>query len=483
MLNEIEKVLRDAGLVGKGWAEATRVQGRRVAKYRRYYEGEHDVKLSRDMQDMLRSDDGFSDNYCELVVNTMADRLLVRSITSDEAGSENETDAWAEALMVRERFDALQLDVHQACIRDGDTYVLSEYDEATGEVKMHHEAAFDGEEGMLVVYDRLRRRIVVAIKVWYELSERRVNFYYADRVVKYEATGELPLDEAAGGVKGVQIVGGETVGGKLKKIGEDIPWLAGQVPVSHFKNRAGSRRVNGSSELTAVVPLQDVLNRVVTSMVMTGELNAFQIRVAKGFDPPERLAPGMWVVITGDNGVLGRDDQADAYTLEAGEVIPFIDQANFIIEQMATISLTPLPKLTGGAAGESGEAMKERKEGMIGKINRSQVRLGNAWEDLMRLAVTIQNAYGTSQVDAAAGWTVNWKPAEVRDTAEVLAKAQQMHEWGYEAEALRLLGYDGGEIKRLMEEKQAAASNAMAALGAGLPGFEQFGVPVVEEVA
>lgn len=459
MLDEIGKILMGEGLVREGWANDMREWGERVALYRRYYEGDHRVYLTDVMQKLLQSNEGFQDNYCELVVNTMTDRLQLSGVGSDDEAAND----WAGEVMRRNRFDALQLDVHQAVIRDGDTFVLVEYDEAKGAVAVHHEEAFDGVEGMMVVYGRKRREIVAAVKIWHEVEGRRVNVYYVDRVAKYLIRD---AEEDSGD------------GGKLEPIGEDVKWLPGRVPVVHFKNRAGSRDLTGVSEIKAAIPLNDALNRTLVSMVMTSELTAFPLRVAKGFTPPATLEPGMWVTIGAEG--IDKDMQVDAFTLEAGGITSLIEQCEMLIDQIGTVTLTPLPSLSGSASA-SGEALKERKDGLVGKVQRAQTRLGNAWEDMLALASVVHNTFSVSQINSDAMWDARWRDAQVRNDVEVIQNAVAVRDAVGEREFLRLIGgvfgYTDDKIEAIMAERDVEQANSLAALGGNLPGFDMFQVP------
>ena len=468
MLEQIETML--GSMVRDEWAAEVEAQGEKVLLYRQYADGEHRAKLTPEMKQMLRISgdalDQFNANYCDLVVATMADRLTVERIEGGDDASE-----WAEALLRYNRFDGFQMDVHEATIRDGDTFVMLGYDNDAQMPTFHHEPAWDGDTGMIVVYDRMRVNILVAIKVWYEANpassgedstdDKRINIYYPDRVEKYwSAEGGDSLDPIGEEPTPWKMTSGEAVG----------------VPVIHFRNRARSRTTTGISELASVIPLQDALNRNLTSMVTTSELSAFQIRVAKGFDPPTNLSPGMWVVI-GPEG-LDKDQVADADTMEQAQLVPFINQAYFLIDQIGNVSRTPMAGNMGGDS-QSGEALKQREVGLLGKIGRFQVKTGNAWEDVMQMAARVQTAFGSKQPPQVQTWNTKWKDAQIRNDAETIQNAMMVADLVGEAETLRLVGkvfgWDEAKIKMIMAEKASETVNRLA--GLNLPGFAQFNAP------
>jgi hypothetical protein len=451
-------------LVRDEWLTETDDWGDRVKLFRDYYDGNHRSKLTGNMKRMLRisgdAHDQFNENYCGLVVDTYADRLLVERMQGD---SDEATD-WATELMDANRFDGLQMDIHEATIRDGDTFVLLEYDNETDRVVFSHEPCWDGETGMIAVYDRRLKNILIAVKVWYEGLDdaRRVNFYYPDRVEKYicdeSGYGMQPYVDDSTDERGI------------------AEWLPGVVPVIHYRNRMRTMTQYGISELASVVPLQDALNRGLMSMVMTAELTAFLIRVAKGFEPPAEVSPGMWITIGAEG--LSNDQVADAFTLEPGGIVPFIDQANHLIEQIATISRTPLPTTLGGDSA-SGEALKQRESGLLAKVRKAQVKVGNAHEDLMRMAVVLHNTFSGTRAPVS-NWRCVWRDAQVRNEAQMIQNALAVRDIVGERETLRLIaevyGYGMGKQEEIQQEKQAQTAQAMSALAGSLPGFDNFNV-------
>jgi len=224
------------------------------------------------------------------------------------------------------------------------------------------------------------------------------------------------------------------------------------------------------------VPLQDALNRGLMSMEMTAELTAFLIRVAKGFEPPAEVSPGMWITIGAEG--LSNDQVADAFTLEPGGIVPFIDQANHLIEQIATISRTPLPTTLGGDSA-SGEALKQRESGLLAKVRKAQVKVGNAHEDLMRMAVVLHNTFSGTRAPVS-NWRCVWRDAQVRNEAQMIQNALAVRDIVGERETLRLIaevyGYGMGKQEEIQQEKQAQTAQAMSALAGSLPGFDNFNV-------
>lgn len=457
MLNDLQTKL--GALVDTTWRTEVDAWGKRVLLARQYAEGEHRAKMTAAMREMLRVSgtvtDQFNDNYCEMVVDTMADRLTVRAIEGDTDAAS----AWAADLLADNRFDGLQVDVHSAAVRDGDTFVMVSYDSGAGRVLLTHEPAFDGTAGIIPVYDRMAREMIAAIKVWQEGDDKRVNLYFPDRVEKYL-------------YKGV----GDALGGTFTAL-ETAEWTDGAgaplgVPLFNLRNKPQTRRWNGLSEVSNVIPLQDALNRTLVSMVLTAELTAFQVRVARGFDPPANLSPGMWVVIGPDG--LEKDQLADASVMEQGQIVPFIAQADWLINQIGTVSRTPLPSLTGGD-NQSGEALKEREKGLLSKVTKFTIKNGNVWEDLIAFAARLQATFGATLPPANDRWFCRWQTAEVRDRMEIVQIATLLKDKISDREFLRMVapavGWDDEKIELILAERGEDTQRSVEAAGAFLPQF------------
>ncbi len=474
MLEAIAAILTEKGLIGSQWASVQTARGDLVRLFREYYDGQHRLKLTTEMKKMMQIADDRLDrynvNYCKMVVDKLGDRLVLDTVEN----SSDKAQAWAEDIQQANRMDALQIAVHEAVLRDGETFVMVEYQDGVG-IRLCRELAWDGACGILPVYDGRGETLVAAAKVWLDGDVTRVNIYYPNSIEKYVGSeGELTLKETV----------------DTTRLGK-----APGVPLVPFRNQGGC-----NSELVNVVPPQDSLNRTVISMVMSGELTAFSILFAKGWKPPSGITPGMvmhsMVEGSDENGnatgkaiVTDNPEEAKAYAtlnqsyglerIEGGSLAELIGQAEFLIDQIATVSSTPIPAQMGGA-NSSGEALKQREISLLGKARRAQVQIGNSWEDVFALAHLVESLYATNRPPAADAWYARWKTAQIRNDADIRETAKLLQEWGYEREALRVLSqssqvqYSEEDIDRLIAEKAADAGAALGALAGRLPGLENF---------
>lgn len=443
------------------WAADNEERGEKVARFRRYVDGEHDAQMTKEMLEQLRikSAEGgapFTSNKTDDVIQTMADRLKVERIEGDN----DQATEWAATLLDENRFDGLQMDVHDATLTDGDSYILQEWDAEADMPRFCHELAWDGTTGMTVVYASSNKPdLAAAIKVWTETEKEfadttRVNIYYPDRVEKFIAKAGLTYTRF--------------IDPRMPEVWP-LPWVdAGGrplgVPVTPFKNRARAKGDFGKSELENVLPLQDGLNRTLHSTVASTELTAFAIYVSIGFEPKAGMTPGMIITIMNKDGSpLSKEQVADFKKIEGSSLGQFIEVARYWEDQIEAVSRTPNLSLK---ANLSGEAMKQSEIKLIGKVERFQVKGGNSWEDVLSVAQRLQAAFGKKQPPVVKRWRCVWKDAQIRNDKELVETALKIEpKIGREA-FLRIIApvyeWDEEDIQQIMDA-QAAADAARAA--------------------
>lgn len=410
------------------WAADEEMRAQKVALFRDYAEGDHRANLTTEMRKALRinstgSLNEFNDNYCQVILDTMNDRLHMTGIDADNDAARG----WVAAILKDNRVDGLQTDIHDATLRDAETFVLVDMEEkpdGTRRVRLTHEEAYDGSYGMLVHYETTSSKTPLwAVRIWRTSSEMiadtiRVNVYYADRIERYisreAAAGTIGslvpyADDGEAAVQAWTLPNGEPIG----------------VPVVPFRNRGKQR---GISEIENVIPLQDALNRTMYSMVYSAEMSAFDIKGLVGAQMPAAITPGMTlsfnvkdasgnVTAPGSELVQKWLDGIRFLQFEQATLEPYIAQAQWLIEQIFDVTNTPRE---GAADAASGESLKQREIKLIGKCERFQTKNGNAWEDVIELAHRVQQAFGTEQPPVYETFTAKWQPAEIRDDQQTI---------------------------------------------------------------
>lgn len=470
-----EDIMRETFLQWLATEDADR-QKQYVA-YREYYDGEHDTQLTARQRAYLQIKMGeeFNCNYCPIVVDALAERLRV---TGFDCGDDEDLAALLWDWWTANRGDALQSVAHTAAPRDGDTYVLVEWDEDEGRPRLRHQQAYDGTEGVKVHYNPETREIAYASKRWRVESEdpanagkvRRLNLYYPERIEKYISNQEH--------YEGAWMEYTEGDGAW------PIPWVtpAGEplgVPVVHLKNNDQGYDF-GQSELKNVIPPQNALNKSVIDLLAIADLQGFPVPYMIGDDPTGlSLAPGSWVFskhpATGEESVaIGQ--------LEAADLPGVIQYKDTMVTEIARISRTPLSYFQTSGQRPAEGTLKQEEVGLVARAENRQVGFGNAWEDCMRLGIRLYNAFGEGGLDEDATISTQWDDPQTRNEKEHLETLIMKGKLNVPAETLwQEMGYDADQIAEMkaqrgeeMEEQSNIGGELLRAFeGGGFGGGQQ----------
>jgi len=431
------------------------------AAYRDYYDGDHDTQLTERMAKYLqvKRDQEFNANYCPIVVDALSERLSVTGFTCDDEAQAELFDDWWQA----NRMDAMQGITHLSTIRDGDGYVLVEWNEAEGRPVYSYELAFDGQEGAELHYEDERNKPAFASKRWRVKvgngtgKLRRLNCYYPDRIEKYISNqGEF-----------------EGAWQPYKEQGQPwpIPWVdrTGQplgIPLVHFKN-ADQGYNYGQSELRSVVPLQNALNKSLIDLLAAADTTAFRIFWMLGDDPSGlEVAPGSWIYSTRPPG---GDAGASVGFFPGEDLSPLIALYTGFAAEVAKVTRTPLSyfQISGQTPAEGSQ--KQQEAGLVSKAKNRQVTFGNSWEDMLSMARKLANLYGSMALDETATISTQWASAETRNETEDVANAKTKGELGIPQEQLWAeLGYSQADIDHMKDLKQQEKAESQKLLSQAL---------------
>ena len=421
-------------------------QQERYARLRDWYNGNHAVPLTDRQAEYLALDGHFFPwalNYLRLPVDLCVERLTVVGFDGPDGigGEGGLLDEW----WTSGRMDALQGQVHRAAVRDGDTYLLIEWDDAAGRPVFSHEPAYDGVEGVKVHYlSNLKREMTMASKRWAEQwfddagrvqTVQRLNLYLPDRIERYTNTGRgwEPYNPGGGPWP--------------------IPWPIGRIPVIHFrwKDDGGNW---GESELEPLIPLQMALNKSALDELETADKTGAQLLTLTGAVWPD-TAP---VVRAGDVLSVSAAD-AKWGNVPAGDLSQLREQVTGWIVRMAQIAHIPIHyfQVTGQIASAATQQADDSQ--LVAKVASEAVALGNAWEDAMYIALKLNQEYGDGR-DLARGENIEtrWADFERVDRLAVeerrAAIVQALAAAGLAVEgvvALASLGYTEEEQARLIQ--------------------------------
>jgi hypothetical protein len=191
------------------------------------------------------------------------------------------------------------------------------------------------------------------------------------------------------------------------------------VPVIHFKNR-GRGYNYGQSEIDPAIPMQNALNKAVVDLLAAADTTAFRILTMIGGDPTGMdISPGGWVAMP--NPAAGDKSGKIGY-IPGEDVRPMIEIVDSFVQRIGQVSDTPLSyfQLSGQMASEG--THKQHESRMITKVKKASVKFGNSWEDVMKVARRLNNAFGPTTMDDTQRIKVRWADFSARDEDDKLTE-------------------------------------------------------------
>lgn len=442
---------------------------------REYNDGIHKTQLTDRMRQFLQAnhDANFNVNYCPMVINAFADRLKVTGFDTEEKLAETLWTWWR-----KNRMDRIQGIVHRAASRDGDAFVLVEWDNVAQLPRFYYEPAFAG-DGVMVYYSEERRDdIEFASKTWqikYGSSAGKMvrkNLYYPDRIEKYVGHSDI----AYGHWQPYEDDETEVRQGRLGAAG--VVWWTDNrqengeplgIPIVHFKHNDNGD-CYGVSRLADVMPLQDAVNKAMIDLIANMDVAGFGLLVGTGTDAWSQVKVGPGAIAA----VNKSSQEADLKRLAGENPTGLLAVYNALVMEIGRVSGTPLSyfQTTGHVAAEG--TMKQQEIALVTQVEKAQTDFGNAWEDCFNIARRLHNAFnqdkaiGTLDEDEIID-TV-WAQAESRndkEQAEVLAI--RVGQLGVSEEMAQTeMGYDKDDIlafKKAKLQAQAMAIRNAAKMG------------------
>ena len=462
--------------------------------YREYYDGDHDTMLTDRMREFLEvknSNIDFRLNFLPVPVDVLAERLNVDSFTvagEDEDTPDDVRQGGSDGIMAQwwqvNKMDATHGDNHTASIRDGDSYIIVEWDNENGRPSISHELAYDGTYGCHVVYrEDKAREIKYAVKEWRVESGanaghlRRRNIYTPDAIYKYQIGrgGWEPYIET------------DEIGNALPW---PLPWVGKDgkplgVPVVHFAYNPGGNFF-GKSELKDLIPPQNALNKSVIDELAAADINGFPLLTLTGDQPP---APDP---DTGEGGIIiaagqliwATNPDARYGQIPAGDISGLSALVEKYVQRIAQISRIPLSyfQVTGAIA--SSDTQKADDTGLVSKAEKTAVYFGNGWEAVMEMCRKLHNTFGDGPELEEGLISCEWKSFEridkqesdrkTAETAEIKARTfdtlLMANPRGDRYSLALLAGYDEDEARVL-----ADSDVMLNAKGNGMPNINADG--------
>lgn len=425
-----------------------------------YYRGDHPLAFA---SDKFRTSFGglfndFADNWCELVVDAVEERLNVQGFRfGDKRGDKDAWNIWQ-----RNGLDAESQIAHTEMLVCSEVYALVWGDEdGQAEVTIEHPTQ------AIVAYEAgSRRRRAAGLKLWKDDEGREyATLYLPDGIYKYESARQLWT--------------GGTVSSAFTtwhpRESRTEPWPLpnplGVVPLVPLRNRP-RLLAQPVSEIARVIPLQDAINKTVADMLVASEFGAFRQRWATGIEIPldpetkqavEPFKAAVDRVWTNENPGGKFGDFAET-SLEN-----FVQAIELLVQHVASQTRTPPHYFALGGQYPSGESIKSAETGLVAKVRRKMRHVGEGWEEVMRLCFAVEEDERSTVIDSETIWA----DPESRSEAQHIDALTKLRTIGVPDEQLwEDAGYTPTQIGRFKtmqtEQAQRTALGDLAALGADL---------------
>ena len=413
---------------------------------RAYYTGKHRTRLHSDKftNPHRAVIEGIRDNQCRKVVELTVDRLTVSGFTADDPADElyaaRAWDIWQHSRM------DLRLDqwLRGSEITGQPAAIVVDVD-SSGQTHFYPKQP----EDMWVRTSTVNpARAVYAVALWQDDADRRHATVYTDGDQHYIYTGP----------------------GANEQNSADRYVLTNEVPNPIPGICPVFTAATGYTDLTDVIPLQDLLNAELQRGAVAGEYYSLITRVYLGYELEEDPETGQLVEPFGisDRQLFLPDTATDVKDLPGQDPRPFLDAASAHRQAIASATSTPAYLLTSGQDYPSGAARRTAEAGFTAKIRNRQKLYGAALGDAAAYAVALDALATAGTTIATPGLTCQWEPVDVSDTPAQPSVAD-LSAMGVPLASLltRYLGW----TQEAADEAQAAAEAAHAEQAAANAAF------------
>jgi hypothetical protein len=367
-------------------------QASRAAGYQEYFDGEEGIVALLDT-DERRTFRTFLDeagaNWCELVVNAVAERLRVVGFRFGEGeGGDADDGKRAWTIWQANQMDADSELVQVDALVMGSSFVLVQPDDdnPTG-VSMTAESPLEA----TVLYEPGNRR------------KRRAGF---------KRFADIPGDQTT--VTEVLMTPEEIAvwypNARGPEIAPNPAGVVGLIELTPQPRTVGWPR----SELDPAIAIQDRIQTTLFNRCVAMDYGAFRqvwatgIRIArdviKGADGTDAVKVVRPFDI-GANRLLTNENQDGRFGSFAESTLGgYLASVEQDVTMMAAITQTPAHYLTGTLVNLSADAIKAAEAGLVAKVRRRSVHLGEGWEEAMRLALQLVGSPAALDVSAEAVW-------------------------------------------------------------------------------
>lgn len=396
----------------------------KLARLDRYHDGDHPppnhirrIRAETEYQELL---DQAVTNWPELIVASVEQRLAVTGFRFGDAKAD--ADIWE--IWQRNSLDARSGLVHEAALVNGRAYAIVWTDDSGKLAKITPEHA----STTVVAYATDGVTRTAALRRWRDDMRWYCTLYLPDGLYKFQ------------GPEKIMALPDKSKWERREVSGEDWPLRnpLGVVPVVEFAVNRSLRPAafgTGCGEFERVTPIIDRINTTIFAGLLAQAYASFPVRALIGVEPGyERRVDSSGEPILDENDeeimdpvspienlavdrlITLEDPDAKLVSLPESNLENYIKAVESHVRHLAAITQTPAHYLLGQMVNLSADAIRAAEAGLISKVSRHKIDLGEPWEEVMRLALRAQDPKDARafQTDAET----LWKDSESRSLAE-----------------------------------------------------------------
>jgi hypothetical protein len=434
--------------------DAAQPHPEKVSAFRSYALGRQRNTLTlgqmRILQGVVMGGNLHADNVCRMVVQSLANRLLLlRFAIAGQGSAAAQVEGYLRELWTKNQLPALAAAAHYATLRDGNhAIMLSWQGDAAGRALLTRERWWNGDQGVYVAYDPLGGPRY-AVKEWTAPEGLRRTVWYPDRLQRYLAGGDgwrpyaLPWRDRAGRPLGIPVV---------HLAAADVP-ADGDQP-SDDAAAYGSSVLDGG-----VLGLQDEINDVQRDITAAARFAGYQMLYATGVTPRYGLDGERERLVVEPGALFEDESPAAAFgTLPAGSLVEL--ERTLTVKLQAVARQTAVPMHLFGGAWPSGEALMRAERPLTDRVEALARVIGPAWSSIAHQATRLAQTFGGAQLDPDLLITAVFAPSERRDPLARSSIATAEAPFVSRRETLRTLGRSPEEIERILTELDQEAPKA-----------------------
>jgi hypothetical protein len=426
--------------------------------YEDYYEGRHRLSFistpyRKHFGQMLAA---ASENWMALVVKSPVERMSVQGFVAGE-GDNADLNRAASDLWQRNGLDQDQVLGYTESAKIGESYLLVQPDPAdprAARITLEHPRQ------MIVQRSAMdRRRLVAALKVWWDDADGalQLTLWTTDEILRFRR----PLDRAWIEERTDYPVEPNRFGRvPVFPLVNDPGMLPALPPTALLTSPHAAPAVPiglGRSDLADVISTQDVIDQLLTGLLVSSETSAYKQRWATGLELPTDPETGQTIEpfrAAVDRLWVGTSKDTQFGQFEATDLKVYTEAIQWNVQSIASRTRIPPHVLMSGSGNwPSGESLRAAESGLVSKVQEKMRSYGPA--------VSAAIALGLEHEGQTLEWVnVVWEDPERRIDSEHADSLVKKLALGVPPQQLwRELGYSPDTIdgfSRLLREAREA---------------------------